>query len=435
MKTAPLLSFLALALSAVQHATAQVPEERPAIEGFVTRVASSSDFDVNTIRIVCGETTMSGWSNSDTTFSGCPKVAPKLGEYLTVFGVLRKQQNLLQASKILEHPIKYGEVSGEGVVDAPPIRNAPGSPPGTIIVRADGYWILIPFKANITFSIQSVDAVNANTWIKYQGEMRPDGIVVANSIRLDPNITTPHEEKFREKSEYDPASASATPSQSRLSVALTGVNLNRVKPWPDAAMQDRVTNIGNSLIPEYQKELSDSDPAKLTFRFIVVDAKWGIFPVSLPDGAVLVPYKCVERMQNDAQLAALLADAVATVLEKQKLRTRMAKRALETSQFAAYAAQFALGGPAGFAAFAGGEALGVDQRTIARREMHQSERVSLMLMHDAGYDITQAPLAWWLLSSGKKPISEAWPPEQSAELYRTLATVWSQPQPAQPPSH
>ncbi len=28
----------------------------------------------------------------------------------------------------------------------------------------------------------------------------------------------------------------------------------------------------------------------------------------------------------------------------------------------------------------------------------QSGRVSLELLHDAGYDIDQAPIAWWLLS-------------------------------------
>jgi len=60
--------------------------------------------------------------------------------------------------------------------------------------------------------------------------------------------------------------------------------------------------------------------------------------------------------------------------------------------------------------------------------MKQSNRVSLVLLHDAGYDIDQAPLVWWALSTDK-PINETQPPGQAAELYRLLATVWSHPQP------
>ena len=432
MKRALALTFLALALLAVQPSIAQLPEEQPALEAIVTRVASSSDFDVNTIHVLCGNSTSSGWSNSPVSYSGCPKQTPKLGQSITIFGTLHRDQNTVEATRLLQHPEKArGEVSGNAVVDAPPIRNAPGFPAGTIMVRADGYWIVLPFKAdlNVWAPMKSVEEVNANTWIEYDGKLRLDGVVIARGGWLIPNILTDKEEKRRTKTHYDPAAAGNQPKQSSIGIAIAGVNLKRVPQWPDAVMQARVEKIGESLIPKYQKELSDTDPAKVAFRFIVVDANWGDFPLSLPDGTVLIPHQGVQRMQSDAQLAALLADAVAILIEKQSLRMEAALRTYSAKKLAADAAYTTLGVPAIIAA-----AWSDEQRRILNREMAQSARVSLTLMHDAGYDISQAPMAWWLIAAGKKPLSQTSPPAETVELYRTLVAVWSHPQPPVTPT-
>ena len=53
MQTALLLSLLSLLT--VLPVGGQQPEELPALKGIVTRAASPSDFDVNTVRIVCDE--------------------------------------------------------------------------------------------------------------------------------------------------------------------------------------------------------------------------------------------------------------------------------------------------------------------------------------------------------------------------------------------
>ncbi|HKO14187.1 MAG TPA: hypothetical protein VJV22_19620, partial [Acidobacteriaceae bacterium] len=106
MKRAPALTFLILL--PVSAGIAQQIQEHPAVEGFVTRAASPSDFDVNTIRILCDEKTSSGWSNSNTSFGGCPKKAPQLGESITVWGQLHKDQNTLNASRIVESVLKIG---------------------------------------------------------------------------------------------------------------------------------------------------------------------------------------------------------------------------------------------------------------------------------------------------------------------------------------
>lgn len=431
MKRAPALTFLILL--AVSAGIAQEIQEHPAVEGFVTRAASPSDFDVNTIRIVCDEKTSSGWSNSDTSFSGCPKKTPRLGEYVTIFGRLHKDRNTLEASRIVESLLKVGgEVKGRAVVDAPPIRNAPGYPAGTMMVRADGYWIVLPFSANITLwgSIKSVEEVNTNTWIEYQGKMRPDGVIIASEVRLMSNLLTRKEEKSLKKPGYDPASASQQPKQSTLSADFRGIDLKRTPPWPDSQMQARVRSIGQKLIPDYQKALPDSDHSKIHFLFEVVDGNWGASPLPLPNGTILIPHQVVALLQNDSQLAAILSDSIAALLEKQDFRISETLNELRAGKALLYTAEaIDLQSPGYWALWAGARTLGVDEGTRMHRQMVQSERVSLALMHDAGYDITQAPLAWWILSSGKKPITETRPPAPTADLYVTLAALWSHPQP------
>lgn len=423
-----MLTFLSLVLLSIRPALAQAPEERPAIEGFVTRSASPSDFDVNTVRIICGRNTVSGWSNREEYFGGCPAEAPGFGTRVTVFGKLKKQLDRVDATKIVQHPpAVLGDVSGKAIVDAPPIRNAAGFPAGTIMVRADGYWIVLPFKAKITLvgSINSVEDVSANTWIDYKGRMRPDGVVVASAIKLIPNVVTPSEEKLRKKANYDPAAASTQKQQTTASADVQGVDFRRIRPWPDSAMQSRVSSIGDKLVPQYT--LADSAPAKVHFRFEVVDSNWGTDPVPLPDGTIVMPHQAIELMQNDSQIAALLADSIACVLEKQDLRMRFTWGELKGGKVLMYSARTAdVLSPGGIAVWAAAKGLGVDPGTELRHQLNQSARVSLTLMHDAGYDISQAPMAWWLIAAGKKPTSETSPPAETVELYRTLATVWSQ---------
>lgn len=433
MKSVLLLTFLLLLVGPAALGQ-YVPEEQPAVDGFVTRVTSASDFDVNGMRILCGQHTASGWSNNDTFFSGCPSKTPHLGDSITVFGKLQKQSDVIDATRIVQHPplVIGGDVAGEAVVDAPPIRNAPGFPAGTIMVRADGYWIVLPFQAKITLwgSMKSVEDIDVNSWIDYKGRMRRDGVVVASEVKLMPNVVTRKEDKLRNKVNYDPASAAAAGKQSSFERAITGVDYSRIPPWPDAAMQARVAAIGEKLIPEYQKNLADSDPSKLRFRFQAVDSNWGLFPISLPDGTILIPGKGVERMQNDSELAALLADSVATVLEKQRFRLQATVKALTTANLA----ELALGllpTPVAIAGWGGAEVLSIDGSEALRRETEQSQRVSLTLMHDAGFDITQAPLAWWLVAAGKKPIAQTRPPRAVPNLYHVLQAVWTHPQPGE----
>jgi hypothetical protein len=46
-------------------------------------------------------------------------------------------------------------------------------------------------------------------------------------------------------------------------------------------------------------------------------------------------------------------------------------------------------------------------------------------LQDAQYDLSQAPLAWWLLASGKpKDLTNLTIPEHARYLYEVLGATW-----------
>jgi hypothetical protein len=58
-------------------------------------------------------------------------------------------------------------------------------------------------------------------------------------------------------------------------------------------------------------------------------------------------------------------------------------------------------------------------------QLQQSGCVSLDFLHDAGYDIDQAPMAWWLLGSkSPKPIEQITMPPRATTLYMALGITW-----------
>jgi hypothetical protein len=64
----------------------------------------------------------------------------------------------------------------------------------------------------------------------------------------------------------------------------------------------------------------------------------------MPSGVVLVPIDIVDRMQNDVQLAAVLADAMANSLEKRDYREQPAMHAIEATEWAADGTGFVVPG-------------------------------------------------------------------------------------------
>lgn len=401
-----------------------LPEQSkpPAIVGYVTAVTSSTAFDVNGTHILCDGSTQ--FSVMDAKGNDLILSTPGdryIGQPVDVYGKANKKRYTIHATQVVTHPPDDVKLSGMAIIDDVPDNTAQAK--GERLLRADGYLILVTSKTQTTFTapLTSLADVGTNVWIKYTGKQRPDGVLVADTAVFAKNVVVKSEDKLRTKNEYDPKAVDSSKKQGAVSKYLIGVNPKKIPPYDDPAMQARVERIAQSLVPAYQRGLSDTDVTKINFRFQLVDEPKWRDTWTLPNGITLVPKQLVERMQNDSQLAAVLASDIACAIEKQTFREIPNYQSMTAAQIA---------GDIGGAFVPGlGIATGLAnykaQTVITRHVEEQSGRVSLVLLHDAGYDIFQAPLAWWLLAPKKPaPMLDTPLPERAAYLYQTIGTTW-----------
>lgn len=395
----------------------------PILSGYITRVASASDFDVDGTHVLCGPNTSIKAPSGDVYYAGCFETPPRLGQPVDVYGHRKKKLHAVAADRIDVKRVRHDDISGYAVIDAV----AGGtSAAGELWFRADGYRMVLTPQTAATFSapLTGIRDVMTNVWVEYEAKARGDGTFVLRSAKFSQNFISDREDAMRAKTEYDPSAvrADAKPNPAAVAIGL-GVDPKRIPPWPDRDMQVRIDTIGQKLVPGWQKKLDANDPSRIDFRFQLTDGTRWPWVIALPSGIILVPHEVVEKMQSDSQLAEILADAVASVLEKQTYRMRVASAVTKGGTVASWAGIVpVVGGPITLATIGTGTSAAV----VARKEEHQSGRVSLDLLIDAGYDIDEAPVAWWLLATKKpKPLDQIPMPERSAYLYRTLAEFWS----------
>jgi hypothetical protein len=415
-------SLLALCSANAQEITDSV--------GYVTRSVSVSDFDVNGLHIICYEgTNVRDSTTPNPQYKGCPNGPLFLGQSMRIKGALFKKEHRIEAWDIDFSKIAGEEIKGSAIIDSPPNRTNLAA--GGLVVRADGYQIRIDAKTTIVWkSAQgSLAEVAAGDWITYKGKRNSDGSLSATEIVFRADSVSKNTLLLRRSTDFDPSTVPMSAKQNTLNANLVGPDPKKFPPHDDPAMQARVMSIGEKLIPRYQAELPDSDPAKIRFRFQVV--KSGIWwdAVALPSGIILISPEVVERLQNDSQLAAVLADSIASILEEQPYRNYTLARNLNAVGLAAQGVLILnpIAGLAGLGVIGLGHVAKVDAETILR-SMLQSGRVSLGLMSDAGYEINQAPIAWWLLGKEKAaPISEIPIPLRATYSYKMLGECWNNP--------
>jgi hypothetical protein len=400
--------------------SAQAQETPPDLNGYVTSVTAKTDFAVDGIHVVCVAKTRYG----TTAGSGGAEIpwttGPYIGQPLKVFGKKDHKANTLIAREIVIQYESKSAKAGSGMIDR--VLSTDTAHSNQIVVRADGYPILINGKTKISFipPLTSLSDVTTNVWIEFKGERQPDGLIAAAHAVFTQNAVGGGEGKLRGKNEYDPDKVDPKQKQGVVSKAMLGIKAKRIPPYPDPVTQARIDRIGASLVPNYQRALPATDLTKIDFRFQLIDEPWSV-TYDLPSGIVLVPIHLVDRLHNDAQVAAILADAMASILEKRDYRDQPTMYAMEAAGWATQAGGFFVPG-LGLAGLGGNT---VAFSTMERHNQEQSGRVSLGLLQDAKYDIYQAPLAWWLLASKKpKDLAEINIPERARYLYEILGTTW-----------
>lgn len=406
----------------------------PQLTGYVTATTVTGDFEVNGQHVTVSDKTSIKLQQPDAAhgrelYSAVPtrSVHISIGEPVDIYGKGDKASHTIRADQIIVHARQPHKVSGIGIVDA--ILPLPPDAAGVSIrlIRADGYRVLLNISTLCSFEkpLNAVADVAVNEWVHFSGVERNDGTVLADEAHFSANQVHSMEGTLIKKSEYDPEAVPADSKQGHVSKFFRGIDVKQIPPSADTAMQARLTRIGVSLIPKYQMALAKTDPTRIDFRFQVLDdnkdtAKWRDAR-TLPNGIILIPHLAVERMQNDSQLAAVLADNIACALEKQPLAKNEMGKKMTLAQIAGAAGGIFIPGL--------GLATSVGNAAAANHMLHESEdqsgRVSLWLLKDAGYDIYQAPMAWWLLAPKKpKAIVDTPLPRRAANLYQFLGESW-----------
>src|SRR5262249_818328 len=96
-------------------------------------------------------------------------------------------------------------------------------------------------------------------------------------------------------------------------------NAGKYKLLPNDEVQEYVTSLGQTLIPEYLKTVPDGDPSKLNFRFFVIIEKEPNAH-ALPNGVFLINSGMLEVVENEAQLAAVIGHEIAHATQEHQWR-------------------------------------------------------------------------------------------------------------------
>ncbi|HET9099093.1 MAG TPA: DUF5666 domain-containing protein [Acidobacteriaceae bacterium] len=432
MKSFYLLSFFLLPVVLCAQ------ENAPTVEGYISSVPAGVQFQVNGHAVVTTPATVYQKHvqlNGRDAMITDPALASELamGDDVQVFGQKDRHTHAIRATQIvLQRDSK--QITGFAVVQ----RVIATSP--QLIVEADGYRIAITAKTALhnrpPLTAQTV--VAPNMWIAYRGRLNHDGTVVADRGSYSQFELNQRAKKMLAKwkgkfvapdyGSQTGGSSAGTPRKDgevEIPYIVTSSHKGKGRVPAEFALQQRISKIGQRLVPTCQHDLANTDPQKIDFRFYAFDDKGMHHAVGSPDGLVIIPMQVVEKLQNDDQVAAVLAEGMAQVLERQLL-TAQPKRASAGAMIAVGALPF-VGPLAGLAM----ESDGLYQLHDAGQVMQlQSERVGLSLLHDAGYDVRQAPVAWQILQYGNTPKRLKKPPsEQSAYLLSIIGLEYSHDRP------
>jgi hypothetical protein len=235
--------------------------------------------------------------------------------------------------------------------------------------------------------LKSVDEVNLDTFVRYEGTRAGDGSILAKKIEFQHAEFEPGEAKMWKKLDpkvTDPDYSAFRPGELKM-------HWKSYKIVPNREAQEYVARIGESLIPAHQKELPPDSPLKIPFRFYLVESN-SFNAVTYPNGVVVVHSNVFDVLENEAQLAFILSHEISHAVEKHTW--------LEAHYHRNELIAMRVGGafiPAGGGIVADLLASGIKNQ-YSRSLENQADRVGLEWMYAAGYDVREAPQTWKAVS-------------------------------------
>jgi len=394
------------AMACPQPSVAQ-QEQKIAAEGYITAVHPPTGFDLNGEHVTTSPETRYGYfALKEGTHESASADAVRVGANVQVVGLHDKSAKSVTASDVYFRDKWDKKLSGIGVIDRV-IATRPEP-----VFQADGYRIQIAAGTEVSFSgdLKTLADVGTNTWIQFEGKRDKKGALVATKAKFEalksPNTKVLSPVKAASLQQKTISEDSILEADGTVLSLRTKVRLGDAERWcgwhrvpADRSLQERVRRIGTSLVPSYQKEMAVDQPLKIPFRFYAVDEPEIRSDFFCSWGLVQVPRQVVERLKNDDQLAAVLADGVAFNLQMYSQKLMAEFWELTGVELAAAAASRFVPGVSLATEIGAGIA---DHSVLAQLE-EQRGRMALSLTADAGYDPWQAPEAWRLLEPKHLP--------------------------------
>jgi Zn-dependent protease with chaperone function len=239
--------------------------------------------------------------------------------------------------------------------------------------------------------LKSLEDVGPGTVMTYHGREQADGSVLATSVEFKRNEMEESEFKLWKQIKIKEKSFSFESGKP----AELKVGSDKYKVLPSQAVQDYVNTLGWSLVPNYQKALPDSHPQKIHFQFRVVQAK-SFNAAAYPMGMIVIHSNVFKVLENEAQLAAVLAHEIAHATQEHLFREMQHNKKRRTALMIGSLVA------AGMGYYSVSRILSMVNtamvRGYGRTLENQSDRLALQYTVDAGYDLREAPRVWKLVA-------------------------------------
>jgi Zn-dependent protease with chaperone function len=383
------------------------------IHGYVTQVTSSTSFEIEDYRVTSDQGLVLDLGNAgpDVKFA---LQDLRVGVELQIAGVLDDASGELRAKSIKIDMDQFRVKPLTAIITLPPkgITQTANGWTGQFV--ADGQRIHVSPTTKVLFrlsrsdrhlqkaakqakgegaedadaeGLQSLDQVTAGMLLTYQGKRDPvSGAIAAERVTFMRNDLEPGEAKLWKSLKVQARSAQGLkPGELKID------RVGKFKLLPDDDVQNYVSTIGASLIPQYQRDLTASDPRKIPFQWYVVDEKEPN-AFALANGTVVVNSGLFDVLDNEAQLAAVLGHEMAHATQEHTWRQLQFHKNERMGLAIASAIASASG------KYNVSDALTLTQAAIqngySRNLENQADRVGLQYMAAAGYDPREAPRVW-----------------------------------------
>jgi Zn-dependent protease with chaperone function len=387
------------------------------IHGYVTAINPPTSFDIEDYRITRDAAFKLEFDNpsTDLTF----KIEDvRVGTELEIKGDYDDSKNELKAKSIKVDMDQFRRLKDTAILDRPPsgVEQVDGAWRGIFFVN--GQRIQVTPETKVVFRLtgnekntaedarkraeknpeasdsdfrplSALTEISAGMLMTYEGKRDAEtGGILADRVEFSKNEFEKGEELlWKQLNVRLKPGIFQSFSLGELSISQVG----RYKLLTNEEVQAYVTRLGESLIPEYLKAVPDSDPAKIHFRsYVVIDKEPNAF--ALPNGIFVISSGLFDMVENEAQLAAVVAHEIAHATQEHTWRQmNYDKNALLVLRNAP-----AIAGAYGQKDLQnlGNLIQGAARSGYSPALENQADRIGLEYMVRAGYDPREAPRLW-----------------------------------------